>query len=190
MIRSSARLAGAAALAVLFHRRSRMPSRRTRSCRACPGASAAGCSTRSSGSCQFPKPDPADFTADGAHQGSCQRVSCRPSWGYDENRIWQIQAILKTPVEGISKVIVFIGDKTGKQQALSPRVLYHCPTASTSSPATRLLPSANIPMRTIAPMLQQRANGPYRGAAVQGSGTGRVRRLPMPALQRGAGQHG
>ena len=30
--------------------------------------------------------------------------------------MWQVQAILKTPVEGISKVIVFVGDKTGKQK--------------------------------------------------------------------------
>ena len=30
--------------------------------------------------------------------------------------MWQVQAILKTPVEGVSKVVIFIGDKTGKQK--------------------------------------------------------------------------
>ena len=30
--------------------------------------------------------------------------------------MWQVQAILKTPVEGVSKVVILIGDKTGKEK--------------------------------------------------------------------------
>ena len=42
------------------------------------------------------------------------------NWGYDDNRMWQVQAVLKTPVDGISKVIVLIGDRSGKEK---PQVL-------------------------------------------------------------------
>ena len=101
--------------------------------------------------------------------------SCRPIWGYDDNAHLAGAGHPEDPVEGISKVIVLIGDKTGKQKPYRLAVLYHCPTESTSSPATRSLPSAKIPIAEYRAMLQQRANGPYRGAAVQGSRTGRVR---------------
>ena len=40
-----------------------------------------------------------------------------------------------------------------------------CPTASTSSPATRFSPSASIRLPITEPQLQQRADGPYRGSA-------------------------
>ncbi len=42
--------------------------------------------------------------------------SFRTTWGYDADRMWQVQAILKTPADGVSKVIVLVGDKTGKQK--------------------------------------------------------------------------
>ena len=40
----------------------------------------------------------------------------KSSWGYDENRYWQVEEIAKTQVEGISKVVVYVGDKSGKQK--------------------------------------------------------------------------
>ena len=45
------------------------------------------------------------------------------NWGYDENRVWEVHAIQKTQVEGISKVIVLVGDKTGKQKTDAGTVL-------------------------------------------------------------------
>ena len=32
-------------------------------------------------------------------------------WGYDENRIWQVAAILKTNAPGVAKVVVIVADK-------------------------------------------------------------------------------
>ena len=63
----------------------------------------------------FPKPDPANFTADVAHQGDRQRLSAGQSGAIDET-VSGRSAILKTPVEGVSKVVVFVGDKSGKQK--------------------------------------------------------------------------
>ncbi len=40
----------------------------------------------------------------------------RASWGYDQNRIFQVQAIQKTQIDGISRVIVLVEEK-GTQQS-------------------------------------------------------------------------
>ena len=63
----------------------------------------------------FPKADPANFTA-ASPTKEAVNAFLSASWGYDEARIWQVQAIQKTSVEGVSKVLVYIGDKTGKQK--------------------------------------------------------------------------
>jgi len=63
----------------------------------------------------FPKPDPANFTAASPSKETVAAF-LQNAWGYDDSRIWQVQAIEKTPVDGISKVLVLIGDKTGKQK--------------------------------------------------------------------------
>src|ERR1700761_3186089 len=63
----------------------------------------------------FPKPDPANFTATTPTKEAINAF-LQTSWGYDENRVWQVQAILKTPVDNVSKVVISIGDKSGKQK--------------------------------------------------------------------------
>ena len=63
----------------------------------------------------FPKPDPANFTAASPAKETVNAF-LQESWGYDDSRVWQVQAIMKTSLEGYSKVVVYIGDKTGKQK--------------------------------------------------------------------------
>ena len=63
-----------------------------------------------------PSPIPRTSPLTLAHQGNRQRLPRRPAGATTQNRIWQVQAILKTPVEGISKVVVLVGDKTGKEK--------------------------------------------------------------------------
>ena len=109
MIRPSARFLGAAALIALFvpvfqavaqhmfrlllHRllrrqppSSRLPPRQ-RLPRPAPGPTAAPV---------FPKPNPANFTATSPTKEVVDAF-LQANWGYDENRMWQVQAILKTP---------------------------------------------------------------------------------------------
>src|SRR5947209_19974278 len=54
----------------------------------------------------FPNPDPANFNASSPTREAVEGF-LKDSWGYDDSRVWQVEAILKTPVEGISKVIVY-----------------------------------------------------------------------------------
>ena len=86
------------------------------------------------------------------------------SWGYDETRMWQVQAIVKTPVEGISKVIVFAGDKTGKQK---PQALqfFALPDGKHIIAGDSIIDFGAHPFADYRAKMQQQADGPYRGSA-------------------------
>ena len=114
----------------------------------------------------FPKPDPANFTASSPTK-DVVNAFLQTSWGYDDSRMWQIQAILKTPVEGVSKVVIVIGDKAGQAEARPRCSSSRCPTASTLLRGTNYCLSASIRMLTYRSELQQSADGPYRGSAAK-----------------------
>jgi len=111
----------------------------------------------------FPKPDPANFTAASPTKETVSAF-LTANWGFEESRIWQVQAILKTPVEGISKVVVLVGDKTGKEK---PAVLqfYALPDGKHIITADQIVAFGANPFADFRTQLQQQANGPYRGAA-------------------------
>jgi protein-disulfide isomerase len=111
----------------------------------------------------FPKPDPANFTASTPTPEAINSF-LQTSWGYDPERIWQIQAILKTSVEGLSKVVVLIGDKSGKQK---PAALgfFALPDGQHIIAGEEVLPFGPHPYAGYREELQQQADGPYRGAA-------------------------
>jgi protein-disulfide isomerase len=115
----------------------------------------------------FPKPSPANFTAT---EPSKETVTSflQTSWGFDDSRIWQVQAILKTPVEGVSRVIVLVADKAGKQKSgqleffVLPGGKYVLVVGDDT-----LVPFGDHPFANARAVLQQRADGPYRGSAVK-----------------------
>jgi len=113
----------------------------------------------------FPKPDPANFTA---ATPTKEEVSSflQANWGYDDNRIWQVQAIFKTPVEGLSKVVIFIGDKSGKEK---PQALqfFALPDGKHIISGDEVIPFGEHPFADSRAQLEQRADGPYRGAAAK-----------------------
>jgi len=111
----------------------------------------------------FPKPDPANFTASSPSKEAINGF-LQTAWGYDDSRIWQVQAILKTPVEGISKVMILVGDKTGKQK---PAVLqfFALPDGKHIIAGDDVIPFGERPFAEYRAQLQQRADGPYRGSA-------------------------
>ncbi len=111
----------------------------------------------------FPKPDPANFTA-AAPTKETVNSFLQANWGYDADRMWQVQAILKTPADGVSKVIVLVGDKTGKQK---PQVLTFLvlPDEKHIISGDDIITFGANPFADARQQLQQHANGPYRGAA-------------------------
>ena len=111
----------------------------------------------------FPKPDPANFTAASPSKETVNAF-LQASWGYDENRYWQVEEIAKTSVEGISKVVVYVGDKSGKQK---PQALqfFALPDGKHIIAGDSILSFGDSPFAANRAQLQQRANGPYKGSA-------------------------
>lgn len=116
-----------------------------------------------SGAPTFPKPDPKNFTATSPTKETVDSF-LHASWGYDANRVWQVQAILKTPAEGVSKVVVFVGDKTGK---MKPQALafFALPDGKHIIAGDQVIDFGANPYADYRAQAQQRANGPSRGSS-------------------------
>jgi protein-disulfide isomerase len=111
----------------------------------------------------FPKPDPANFTATSPTKDDVNAF-LTASWGYDENRVWQVEGILKTPVEGVSKVIAYVGDKTGKQKPTGMQ-FYVMPDGKHIIASDEIISFGEKPFAEYRATLQKLADGPYRGTA-------------------------
>ena len=111
----------------------------------------------------FPEPNPADFTAL-APTKEVVNAFLEANWGYDSDRMWQVQAILKTQVDGVSKVVVYYGDKTGKQKPQG-LVFFALPDGKHIIVGDQIINFGEHPFAVDRQQLQQRADGPYRGSA-------------------------
>jgi protein-disulfide isomerase len=113
----------------------------------------------------FPKPDPQYFTAASPTKETINSF-LEASWGYEPDRVWQVQAILKTPVEGISKVIVFVGDKSGKEKPAALE-FFALPDGKHIITQDQIVAFGARPFADYRAKLQEEATGPYRGAAAK-----------------------
>jgi len=113
----------------------------------------------------FPKPDPANFTATGPSKEVVDGF-LKAMWGYDETRVWQVEAILKTPVDNISKIIVYAGDKTGKQKQ-GVVAVFVTVDGKHMIAGDEIQPFGEHPWAEMRTVAQQRADGPFRGAAAK-----------------------
>jgi protein-disulfide isomerase len=115
---------------------------------------------------ELPKPDPANFTASSPSKETVDAF-LQQSLGFDENRKWEVEAIQKSPVEGFSKVIVYLADKTGKQkpQELDFYVLPDGKHLIVVPPNDDIQAFGEKPYAEARTELQQNANGPYKGSA-------------------------
>jgi len=111
----------------------------------------------------FPKPDPANFTA-AAPTKEAVDAFLQASWGYDANRVWEVEAILKTAVEGVSKVVIYAGDKNGKEKP-GAMGFYVLPDGKHIIAGDSLIPFGPNPFAGYRAELQQHADGPFRGSA-------------------------
>jgi protein-disulfide isomerase len=111
----------------------------------------------------FPKSDPQLFTAS---QPTKEAVNAflQASWGFEPSRIWQVQAILKTSVDGVSKVVVFVGDKAGGDK-LSALQFYALPDGKHIIAGEQIVPFGDHPFAEYRTEVQERADGPSRGSA-------------------------
>ena len=162
MIRNSARLLAATALAFLFSpaillfAQDQTPTTP-------PPAAAPEPASPAPKPPAFPAPDPADFTATTPSKETVNAFM-NANLGFDANNMWQVQAIQKTQLPGINRVVVFVGDRSGKQQPYRFAFLT-APDEKHIIVGDRIMPFGDHPFQEYRDMLQQRANGPYRGSA-------------------------
>jgi protein-disulfide isomerase len=114
---------------------------------------------------EFPKPDPANFTAASPTKETVNAF-LQSSWGFDDTRVWQVQGILKTAAEGVSKVIIYVGDKTGKQKP-SGIEFFVLPDGKHIIAGSDVIPFGAHPYTESRATIEQRADGPYRNAAAK-----------------------
>jgi protein-disulfide isomerase len=161
LIRQSARFASAAALVCLSV--SALAAAAQQQVPAAPAQQPSA--PAPSGPPVFPKPDPANFTAPTPTKDVVNSF-LQNTWGFDETRVWQVQGIVKTPVDGLSKVYILVGDKTGKQKPGSVG-FFVLPDGKHAIAGDDIIPFGEHPFADDRATLAKRADGPYRGAAAK-----------------------
>lgn len=84
-------------------------------------------------------------------------------WGYDPNRTWRVEAIQKTSAPNVSKVTVFVADKSQGNKVESLR-FFTTPDGKHAI-ADAVFSFAPHPYDALRATLDQRADGPSRGSA-------------------------
>ncbi len=111
---------------------------------------------------QFPPVGPANFSAASPTREDVEQF-LKVSWGYDNDRIWQVYSIENTPAPNISKVTVHVAQKSSPQQ-IATLTFYVTPDGKHLI-ANDVLPFGAHPYADTRRILQERAVGPSRGAA-------------------------
>jgi protein-disulfide isomerase len=111
----------------------------------------------------FPKPNPADFTA-AAPTKETVDAFLTANWGFDENRVWQVEAIVKTEVDNVSKVVVYVADKTTPSK-VAPFSFFVMPDGKHIISGDNIIRFGDHPFAETREQMQLHADGPYRGSA-------------------------
>jgi protein-disulfide isomerase len=111
---------------------------------------------------RFPPVDPKNFTATSP---TVQEVNAflKALWGFDENRSWQVVAILKTPAPGVAKVVVALTDQRQPGKVL--RTVFFTTPDGKHAIADNVIDFGERPFAGVRKTLEDRADGPARGAA-------------------------
>lgn len=114
---------------------------------------------------QFPPIDPKNFTASTPSKHEVDAF-LHQLWGYDTDRVWQIQAIQKTSAPGVNKVTVLAAQKKNPQQIGS--LQFFTTPDGQHLISTEVMPFGARPFDPAHKILQAEANGPSRGSASKG----------------------
>lgn len=124
-----------------------------------PGASAEPQEVR------FPPVEPSNFTAAAPTRADVEAF-LKTSWGYDPNRVWEVFGIQKTIAPGVSKVTVLVAEKHNPRQVAN-LTFFVTPDGKHLISQEAVLDFGPRPYENNYRTLQQRANGPSRGATAK-----------------------
>jgi len=126
-----------------------------------PSAPTPHVSNSTSAGPQFPAVDEANFTAASPTRDAVNAF-LKTTWGYDENRVWEVYAIQKTVAEGISKVQVWVAEKPNPQ--VGNFTFFVTSDGKHLIAQDQILDFGSRPYDNVYRVLQQRGNGPSLGA--------------------------
>jgi protein-disulfide isomerase len=111
----------------------------------------------------FATPDPHNFTADKPTTAEVDSF-LKATWGYNTDLAWQIEEIAKTPVPGVAKVIVAIGQKSNPSQ-IGSLVFFSMPDGQHIISQDDMVSFGVRPFDEHRKLLAAEANGPARGSS-------------------------
>lgn len=112
----------------------------------------------------FPPVNPRYFTATSPTTATVDAF-LKALWGYDPDRIWRVEAIQATQAPGVSKVVVFVSDKKPNSKVAST-VFFVTPDGKHAiADSSGVISFGATPFADNRRILQDRADGPSRGAA-------------------------
>ncbi len=110
----------------------------------------------------FPPANLKYFTADSPNVDTVNSF-LKSLWGFDANRIWRVEAIQKTAAPNVSKVVVFVSDKSANAK-VQPTAFFVTPDGKHAIAGETVIPFGAAPFADLRKMLQARADGASRGA--------------------------
>jgi protein-disulfide isomerase len=110
----------------------------------------------------FPAANPKYFTASSPTVDTVNSF-LKALWGYDPNRIWRVEAIQTTPAPNVSKVTVFVSDKSPGAK-VQPTAFFVTPDGKHAVAGDSVVPFGATPFADLRKAIQARADGATRGA--------------------------
>src|SRR5580693_398942 len=110
----------------------------------------------------FPPVDPANFTATSPTKQTVEEF-LNAFWGYDNSRVWQIQAILPTAAQGVSRVLILVKPTTPGPKDQTAQLSFFTLPDGKFLVADTLLPFGAKPFQNYREILQSGATGPSKG---------------------------
>ncbi len=86
-------------------------------------------------------------------------------WGFDPNRIWRVEAIQTTKAPGVSKVVVFVSEKTANAKVQTAAFFVTPDGHYAIADSAGVIPFGATPFADTRKLLQEHADGASRGAA-------------------------
>lgn len=111
----------------------------------------------------FPPVNPKFFTA-ATPTVDTVNAFLKALWGYDPNRIWRVAAIQNTQAPGISKVVVFVSDKSANAKVTSTSFFVTPDGKHAIADSANVMSFGATPFAEMRKLLQDRADGAYRGS--------------------------
>ncbi len=112
----------------------------------------------------FPPPDPKNFTAD-FPQKETVKTFLNEIWGYDPTRIYEVEAITKTPVSSISQVVVYVSQSGLPADQTKIFAFLVLNDGKHAISGDTIMDFGATPFADKRAMLQARADGPSYGSA-------------------------